>query len=136
VQQKNILYQSHGKQNASILIETQRQLAEAERNAANALASSIAQNPPKALMAVIAPNAVGGWMGPKERDPTDGGGAPCPAEFVKKQEERSSESNNSGISWQRSSHKNTRECNTNCEDSERNESRFEHASREHPDAEK
>jgi hypothetical protein len=59
-------------------METQTELARLEVKASNALATSIALNPPKALMAVIAPNAVGGWTGPKLRDPTDGGGAPHP----------------------------------------------------------
>eukprot|EP00978_Attheya_sp_CCMP212_P003805 scaffold8069_cov52-Attheya_sp.AAC.1 len=59
-------------------MEIQAELARLEVKATNTLATAIALNPPKALMAVIAPNAVGGWTGPKLRDPTDGGGAPCP----------------------------------------------------------
>ena len=50
----------------------------------------ISNNPPKALMAVIAPKTMGmgGWIGPKLSDPTDGGGAPCPPEFLKRKGER------------------------------------------------
>ena len=45
-------------------------------------------NPPKVLKAIISPDALGGWSGAKLRDPTDGGGAPCPKEFIRKQRER------------------------------------------------
>lgn len=61
----------------------------AEQEAANIVAQRIAADPPKALMAVIQPQNVGGWSGRKRRGPNEeGGGAPCPSEFLLKREKR------------------------------------------------
>jgi hypothetical protein len=60
-----------------------------EMEAATAVAQYIAANPPKALQAVISPQAVGGFSG-RKRNPA-GGGAPCPSEFLLKKEKRPTE---------------------------------------------
>ena len=60
-----------------------------EQEAAIMVAERIAADPPKALMAVIQPQKVGGWSGRKRRGPKEeGGGAPCPSEFLLKREKR------------------------------------------------
>lgn len=59
---------------------------------ANVVAQRIALDPPKALMAVISPQNVGGWKGSKRRAPTDeGGGAPCPSDFLLRREKRAAD---------------------------------------------
>lgn len=73
-----------------MLFNAQAQLGLLEDYASNYVAATIAADPPKALMAIIAPNAVGGWTGDKLRDPEDGGGAPCPKEFLLRRGERGS----------------------------------------------
>lgn len=72
-----------------LVLQTQLHLVELE--ASRVMAQVIAENPPKALMAVIQPNAeVSGWSGPKRRPfGAEGGGAPCPTEFLLKREKRS-----------------------------------------------
>jgi hypothetical protein len=71
------------------IISLQNQLYLAEQEAVNMVAQRIAADPPKALMAVISPQNVGGWSGKKRRGPKDeGGGAPCPSEFLLKREKR------------------------------------------------
>ena len=70
----------------------QNHLYLAEQEAANAVAQRIALNPPKALMAIISPQNVGGWNGGKRRAPNEeGGGAPCPSEFLLRREKRTSD---------------------------------------------
>lgn len=70
----------------------QMQLHNVEQIASRVIAQMIADDPPKALMAVIQPNAeVSGWSGPKRREfGAEGGGAPCPSEFLLKREKRAS----------------------------------------------
>ena len=69
--------------------ETRQRLGMLEEEAERALVQHVSANPPRALMAVIAPDVVGAWSGPKWRRPDmDGGGAPCPAEFRQKEGER------------------------------------------------
>lgn len=72
--------------------ETRQRLGMLEEEAERALVEHVSANPPRALMAVIAPDVVGAWSGPKWRRPDmDGGGAPCPAEFRQKEGERSAD---------------------------------------------
>jgi hypothetical protein len=62
----------------------------AEQEAADVVAESIANDPPAALMAVIRPSDVAGWKGNKRRQPDEeGGGAPCPFEFLLQRRKRS-----------------------------------------------
>ena len=70
----------------------QMQLHNVEQIASRVIAHMVADDPPKALMAVIQPNAeVSGWSGPKRREfGAEGGGAPCPSEFLLKRENRAS----------------------------------------------
>lgn len=70
----------------------QMQLHSIEQVASRVIAQMIADDPPKALMAVIQPNAeVSGWSGPKRREfGAEGGGAPCPSEFLLKRGKRAS----------------------------------------------
>mmetsp|Transcript_33125 Transcript_33125/g.72649 ORF Transcript_33125/g.72649 Transcript_33125/m.72649 type:complete len:496 (-) Transcript_33125:62-1549(-) len=71
--------------------KTRERLAVLEEQAERALVEHVGANPPRALMAIIAPDAVGAWNGPKWRSPDmDGGGAPCPGEFKKREDERDS----------------------------------------------
>lgn len=77
---------------------TRMKIAHLECKAISLLNSSIVNNPPKALMAVISPNDdegnkfVGGWAGPKDAFRSSGfkesGGAPCPKDFTFSIEER------------------------------------------------
>ena len=73
---------------SALLIENQTKLSLLEDYSAQFVANTIASNPPKALMAIIAPDAVGGWTGRKERCTEDGGGAPCPEGFLISREKR------------------------------------------------
>lgn len=60
-----------------------------ELQAADKIAEEIASNPPNSLMAVIRPQGVAGWSGNKRRQPgEEGGGAPCPSEFLLKRDKR------------------------------------------------
>lgn len=100
VARKNILYSNSETRQ---LIALQNQLANVEQVATLAIAQEIQRNPPKALMAVIGPlavnhnkenevdvgMAVGAWQGPRRRGfGEEGGGAPCPEEFLLKENER------------------------------------------------
>jgi hypothetical protein len=103
VAQKNKLYTNSDTRQ---LIALQNRLANVEQLATLAIAQEIQRNPPKALMAVIGPlavnncsneectevdvgMAVGAWQGPRRRGfGEEGGGAPCPQEFLKKENER------------------------------------------------
>jgi hypothetical protein len=67
----------------------QNQLHFVEQEASRLIAQRIAEDPPNVLMAVVAPKAVGA-VGMKRRGPNEeGGGAPCPAEFLLRRETRS-----------------------------------------------
>ena len=63
------------------ILALQTALYNAEQDAANCIAETIALNPPAALMAVIRPQMVAGWKGNRRPQP-EGGGAPCPEEFL------------------------------------------------------
>lgn len=68
----------------------QNQLYRAEQDAAHLVALQIANAPPTALLAVISPKNVGGFSGARRRGPDeDGGGAPCPSDFLLHREKRS-----------------------------------------------
>jgi tRNA G18 (ribose-2'-O)-methylase SpoU len=74
------------------VLTLQNQLFLAEQQAAHLVAQQIAENPPKALMAVISPKNVGGFSGGKRRAPgEEGGGAPCPSEFLLQRERRTTD---------------------------------------------
>eukprot|EP00980_Cylindrotheca_fusiformis_P007060 scaffold1482_cov120-Cylindrotheca_fusiformis.AAC.2 len=76
------------------ILALQNQLYMVEQEAANVVAQTIAADPPKALMAVISPENVGGWSGRKRRGPKEeGGGAPCPPDFLLKREKRTTNPN-------------------------------------------
>ncbi|GMH88265.1 hypothetical protein TrST_g6922 [Triparma strigata] len=68
------------------ILSMQAQLKSLEFQAGSMIARESEVNPPRALMAVIDRNAVGGWSGGRRVEP--GGGAPCPEDFVKKEGER------------------------------------------------
>jgi hypothetical protein len=106
VSQKNRIYSNS---NTRQLISLQNRLANVEQLATLTIAREIQRNPPKALMAVIGPlaldcnaenvqsgvermdvgMAVGAWQGPRRRGfGEEGGGAPCPEEFLRKENER------------------------------------------------
>lgn len=71
-----------------LVLQTQLHLVEQE--ASRVMAERIAEDPPKALMAVIRPQQVSGWHGAKRREfGAEGGGAPCPSEFLLNREKRS-----------------------------------------------
>ena len=92
-QQRKQLLSSHSDQEIVVL---QTALHLTEQEAADKIAQHIAKNPPAALMAVIRPNAVAGWSGNKRRQPgEEGGGAPCPSEFLLKREKRSDKNKDS-----------------------------------------
>jgi hypothetical protein len=80
---------------AGNILVLQNQLFLAEQEVANIVAQRIALDPPKALMAVISPQNVGGWnSGGKRWAPNDlGGGAPCPSDFLLQREKRTTDPN-------------------------------------------
>jgi Serine hydrolase (FSH1) len=65
------------------ILALQTALHIAEQDASNCIAETIVLNPPAALMAVIRPQTVAGWKGNRRAQP-EGGGAPCPEEFLHK----------------------------------------------------
>jgi hypothetical protein len=76
---------------ASDVLALRTALHYTEAHAADEIAKQIAEDPhpPSALMAVIRPQAVAGWNGNKRRQPGEqGGGAPCPTEFLLHREKR------------------------------------------------
>ena len=83
VEQKNSMRHS----GEGIIQVLQNQLYMAEQEAADAVARCIAENPPALLQAVITPHNVGGWSGQHKKRP-EGGGAPCPPEFLLNREKR------------------------------------------------
>ena len=76
----DVEFQDHTNQQNKILV-FQTALYNAEQDAAHCIAETIALNPPAALMAVIRPQMVAGWKG-NDRPRPEGGGAPCPEEFL------------------------------------------------------
>lgn len=71
------------------LVLLQNALYYTEQQAADKIALEIAKNPPAPLMAIILPQHVAGWQGNKRRQPgEEGGGAPCPSEFLLKRDSR------------------------------------------------
>jgi hypothetical protein len=76
------------------VLALQNQLYLVEQQAAHLVAQEIANDPPKALMAVITPKNVGGFSGGRRRQPgEEGGGAPCPSEFLLQREKRTTNPN-------------------------------------------
>jgi hypothetical protein len=74
------------------VLALQNQLYWAEQEVAHAVAERIAMDPPKALMAIVSPQNVGGWSGRKRRGPEEeGGGAPCPSDFLLHREQRTTD---------------------------------------------
>lgn len=69
------------------LVSLQTALHLAQDEAALAVAQHVAQDPPASLMAIIQPQAVGGWSGVKRKQP-QGGGAPCPSDFLLNRQQR------------------------------------------------
>ena len=61
-----------------------------EQEASRLIAQCIAENPPSVLMAVVAPKAVAASPGGMKRRGKDeeGGGAPCPPEFLLRRDTR------------------------------------------------
>jgi hypothetical protein len=75
----------HGESRALAL---QNQLHFVEQQASRLIAQRIAENPPNILMAVVAPKEVAAG-GMKRRGPNEeGGGAPCPPEFLLRRDTR------------------------------------------------
>ena len=75
------------------IVALQTALHLAEQQAADAIADVIALKPPASLMAVIRPQQVAGWNGTKRRAfGAEGGGAPCPSEFLLNRQQRASQS--------------------------------------------
>lgn len=74
----------------SRVLELRNQLYTAEQQASRLIAERIAEDPPSVLMAVVAPKAVAACVGGiKRRGPNEeGGGAPCPPEFLLRRETR------------------------------------------------
>jgi hypothetical protein len=74
------------------IVALQSALHAAELEAGEFVAREIAANPPKSLMAIILPQHVGGWHGGRRRQPGEqGGGAPCPEEFLLNREKRTAD---------------------------------------------
>jgi tRNA G18 (ribose-2'-O)-methylase SpoU len=90
VQQKKLL-RSHLYHDEVRVLALQHQLHLVEQEAAQLVAQEIAHRPPKALMAVVSPKQVGGFAGgDRRRAPgEEGGGAPCPREFLLHRHKRS-----------------------------------------------
>jgi hypothetical protein len=65
------------------ILALQTALYNAEQDATNCITETITLNPPASLMAVIRPQLVAGWIGNRRPQP-EGGGAPCPEEFLHK----------------------------------------------------
>lgn len=86
-------YYMGGRSNALQIKLLQHQLLRLENEATTLLLRHISHDAPKSLMAVISPQAVGGWIGGPR--PCTGCGAPCPKEFLLKKNERRSESDKS-----------------------------------------
>lgn len=87
VERRRATMAGHDQGNRVLALQTA--LHSVQIRAAELLAAQIAENPPAALMAVIHPQHVAGWKGNKRRQPgEEGGGAPCPPEFLLHRERR------------------------------------------------
>lgn len=64
------------------VLALRHELHRTEADAAQLVAKQIAENPPEALMAVITPKNVGGFRDRRRAPGEEGGGAPCPSEFL------------------------------------------------------
>jgi hypothetical protein len=76
------------------VLALKHELHRTEADAAQLVAQHIANNPPDALMAVITPKDVGGFRDRRRGFGEEGGGAPCPSEFLLHRAKRSGASNN------------------------------------------
>lgn len=65
------------------VLTLQTALFYAEQDAVNCVADVIASNPPSSLMAIIRPQIIAGWSGNRRLQP-EGGGAPCPKDFLQR----------------------------------------------------
>jgi hypothetical protein len=72
-------------------IVLQTQLHFLEQEASRLIAEQIAEDPPRALMAVIQPQSVGGWNRKRREFGAEGGGAPCPSDFLLRREKRAAD---------------------------------------------
>jgi hypothetical protein len=87
IQQKKRLASSD---TTCIVLQTQLHLLEQE--ASRLIAEQIAEDPPRALIAVIQPQSVGGWNRKRREFGAEGGGAPCPSDFLLRREKRVADS--------------------------------------------
>ncbi|VEU39923.1 unnamed protein product [Pseudo-nitzschia multistriata] len=71
------------------VLALRHELHRTEADAAQLVARHVAENPPDALMAVITPRDVGGFRDKRRGPNEDGGGAPCPSEFLLHRAKRS-----------------------------------------------
>eukprot|EP00536_Pseudo-nitzschia_multiseries_P010746 jgi/Psemu1/204022/e_gw1.338.51.1 len=78
---------------ASTILALRHDLHRTETDAAQLVARHIAENPPNALMAVITPRDVGGFRDRRRGPGEEGGGAPCPSEFLLHRAKRSTTQN-------------------------------------------
>ena len=91
VAQKRHLRQTTGD---AVVLALRHELHRTEADAAQLVAKEIAKNPPDALMAVITPRDVGGFRDKRRGPDEEGGGAPCPSEFLLHRAKRSSGTGN------------------------------------------
>lgn len=77
----------------STSIVLQMKLHTLEQEVSRLIAEQIAEDPPKSLMAVIQPQSVSGWNRKRREFGAEGGGAPCPSEFLLKRETRTADPN-------------------------------------------
>lgn len=75
------------------ILALRHELYRTEADAAQLVAKQIAENPPEALMAVITPKNVGGFRDKRRGPGEEGGGAPCPSEFLLHRTKRSASKN-------------------------------------------
>ena len=71
------------------ILALRHELHQTEADVARLVANHIAENPPDALMAAITPKDVGGFRDKRRGPDEEGGGAPCPSEFLLHRAKRS-----------------------------------------------
>mmetsp|Transcript_226 Transcript_226/g.550 ORF Transcript_226/g.550 Transcript_226/m.550 type:complete len:394 (+) Transcript_226:157-1338(+) len=71
------------------VLALRHELHQTEADVARFVANHIAENPPDALMAAITPKDIGGFQDRRRGPDEDGGGAPCPSEFLLQRTKRS-----------------------------------------------